>query len=131
MVQTFTTLRGYNRVRNDLRWLAAQYPDEIEDIVADFAKSERAKLKSTPYPPERPEQTYIRTGRLANSWRAEREASARWVIRNSAPYARWVVGKDTQVWFHKGRWWIAEEVVAEDTPELTRRLTQRLEERFE
>lgn len=129
MTDFFVELRGYNRVRNGLRWLAVQAPREVDQEVGRFARGLRDTLKGTAYPPERPGQTYVRTGRLANSWSAVRAAEGRWLIRNSAPYSGYVVGREQQAWMHRGRWWIAENVIQREVEEtLTPALTKLLQE---
>lgn len=141
---------GYKRVRNDLRKLASEYRREIDETIKDWTKSKRARLKSYGYPPQtnkpQPFKTekqrrfffwalregiivvpYPRTGRLANSWSANKEGWANWVLKNSAIYAKFVIAKDTQSNYHKGNWWVAEDVIDEDVSELTKALTERLE----
>ena len=69
---------------------------------------------------------YTRTGLLANSWRTKREGWADWVIENSAIYGALVVGRGKQASYHQNHWWIAEDVIEKDTPDLTRRITKDL-----
>ena len=58
------------------------------------------------YPRERPNQKYIRTYNLRNSWYLVETNSdwSRTKIGNTAPYSPWVVGDGTQAWMHVGRW---------------------------
>lgn len=121
-------LRGTNRVRNQLRTLAAADPDITEPVIAKHAKSERRRLKSTPYPAKLPGQKYIRTGNLANRFRAERQKAGVWRVTNSASYAVWVIKRGMQNrQYHRGRWWTMEDVLEDGMPDLTRDLSRELE----
>ena len=142
-------VKGYNRVRNALRKMASEYREEIDETVQDFAKDQRANLKSFRYPEPRrisqPFKTdkqrrwfffalrtglisvpYVRTGVLASSWRAESSGWAEWSVVNSAAYSALVVGRGTQVRYHKDHWWIAQDVIEENTPELTKNLSDEI-----
>jgi len=148
-VQLSYDVKGYNRVRNSLRKMASEYKRETDDTVKDFAKDQRAKLKSFPYPTPRriaqPFKTdksrrwffwalhtgliqvpYVRTGVLASSWRAEQSGWADWSVANSAPYASLVIGRDEQSEYHKNHWWVAQDIIEEETPQLTEDLTDNI-----
>jgi len=59
------------------------------------------------YPPELPNQRYIRTDKLKNSWHIERVSDkAIGVVSDSgiAPYNREVQDEDQQLEIHRGRW---------------------------
>lgn len=122
-------VRGTNRVRNKLRTAAAKLPDRTEKVVGAWARQTRAFLKSTPYPAKRPGQSYVRTGTLANSWRARRVKDGVWNIENSAEYSGFVVGEN-QAWMHEGRWWKARDKMQERIPLLTKQLTDELTQDF-
>jgi hypothetical protein len=117
MLRFELTITGDQEVINRLRTAAAKGPSAFDEVSYRFAQNMRAKLKSTPYPAKRPGQRYARTGRLANSWRAERLGNGRALIANSAGYSGYVVGKK-QAWFHRGRWWTARSVIEQSAPEL-------------
>ena len=121
-------VRGNNRVANSLRTAATQYPQRIDRITYDHAQQWRRDLKAKPYPSPRPGQTYVRTGRLANSWGVQKRGAAKYGIANSAPYSKYVVDKVDQAWMHKGRWWTVQEILAERgrRQALTRDLTKAL-----
>ena len=119
-------LNAYNRVENKLRKAASDGAEWLDDEVGTFARRQRRRLKNARYPAKRPGQTYVRTGRLANSWKAEKRANAQWTIRNSAKYSGWVVGRETQAWMHKNRWWIFEDEMEKTTPDLTKALANRV-----
>lgn len=117
MIRFQLIIIGQNAVTNKLRTTAAKAPHAMGDITYRWAQGVRAKLKSTPYPPKRPGQRYVRTGRLANSWSAVRMSQSTVRIANSAGYSGYVVGKK-QAWFHRGRWWTAQSVIEQSAPEL-------------
>jgi len=128
------TVIGQNAVQNALRTTAAQAPKRMGDITYRWAQGVRATLKSTPYPPKRPAQKYIRTGQLANRWAVERRSQSLIVIVNRAnrkgrEYARFVVGDsqgEGQAWFHRGRWWTGRGVVQDARPELRAEINKEL-----
>jgi len=125
---------GYQRVGNALRMLASTHPEVIEDTLGEWAQDIRHELKSMPYPPKRPNQKYIRTGRLANSWNVKKDKPGQVSIQNSARgdrgqfYGPYVVGDadgaDSQAWMHEGRWWLAADVIGDFMGDLTRRMSR-------
>jgi len=145
--------KSWNRVRNSLRALASEYRDATDNTVKDWTKDQRAGMKRFGYPPQRnapqPFKTdrqrrwffwalrtgqitvpYQRTGRLANSWRARQEGWSHWVLENSAAYAALVVGRGKQAKYHEGHWWVAEDIIENDVPNLTRDLSDEIVEKF-
>ena len=145
---------GWNRVENSLRRLASDYRGEIDGSVRDWTKDQRAGMKAFGYPAQRnapqPFKTarqrrwffyalknglitvpYARTGRLANSWLARKEGDSHWVLENSAEYGAWVVGREKQAKYHLGHWWTAEDIIEEDTPELTKDIKDNIMELVE
>ena len=118
--------KGVNRVRNTLRRLASLMPEIVDPELSDWAKDTAKELKRTPYPPKRPAQKYVRTGRLANSWKVGHPKRGVVSVLNSAKYAGFVVG-DKQAWMHEGRWWKASEEVQKYTRALTLKLTKAIE----
>lgn len=129
--------KGYNRVSNGLRLLASEMAGEVVDpVLGEWTKDMRYALKAEPYPPKRPGQTYVRTGQLANRWRAEQVKPGVWRINNAAvgkngrEYAQFVVGEQ-QAWMHQGRWWLAREIVEGYAGDLTERLADKLVEYWE
>ena len=117
MLRFQLVITGNDELLARLRSASAKAPGVMDEISYRWAQNVRAKLKSTPYPPKRPGQRYVRTGLLANSWRAERKGKGRAVIINSASYSGYVVGKK-QAWMHRGRWWLGRNVLMESAPEL-------------
>ena len=128
-------IRGYNRVRNNLRKLVRMMPDIVEPIGYKWAQRTRVKLQKQKYPPPPPDSKYKRTGLLANKWAVEHPKVGRWHIVNKAEnkgryYASYVVGDergDNQAWMHTGRWWIASDIVNEEIQELTNELGKEIE----
>jgi hypothetical protein len=118
-------IRGYDRVRNNLRGVIAAHPKEVNEVMRRWAEDTRMFLKRTAYPPKPANSRYTRTGRLASSWKKEQVKPAVWGITNNAKgvhgqfYARYVVG-DWQTRGHKmNNWWRAAEVVEKvHVPEL-------------
>ena len=117
MLRFQLVITGNDELLARLRSASAKAPGVMDEISYRWAQNVRAKLKSTPYPPKRPGQRYVRTGRLAKSWRAERRGKGRALIANSAGYSGYVVGKK-QAWMHRGRWWLGRTVLMESAPEL-------------
>ena len=123
------TFLGFNRLMNSLRSIAASNPEIGDEPVRQFSQEMRLTLKKTKYPAKLPDQKYVRTGRLANSWKVQGQGPpARYEVINTARnpksgrlYAGWVVGVN-QAPIHKGRWWIAVEVVKEHSPKLVKML---------
>jgi len=117
MLRFQLVITGNDELLARLRSASAKAPGVMDEVSYRFAQNVRAKLKSTPYPPKRPGQRTVRTGRLANSWRAERLGKGRALIANSAGYSGYVVGKK-QAYMHVGRWWLGRSVLMESAPEL-------------
>lgn len=118
-------IRGYDRVRNNLRAVIAAHPQDTDVIMQRWAQDTRMFLKRTPYPAKPSNSRYVRTGRLASSWAAKRIKPGVWGITNNARskygvnYARYVVG-DWQTAAHKAnKWWRADKVIEQThIPEL-------------
>jgi hypothetical protein len=149
--------RGTNRVANVLRKFASQFPEIVDKPMGAWAQRSRGVLKSTPYPKKNTERwrgrwasdkqrryvmaairrgdirvPYQRTGGLANRWSAARIKPGLWTIKNSAPYAIWVVSQDDQhKIFHKGRWWIAYNELGKLTIHLVRDISAEIGREWE
>lgn len=125
-------IRGTNRVKNQLRTLIAMYPSLVDPIIKRHAQSEKKELRNTEYPPQRPLQTYIRKkffGGIAGSFGVIQKKQGVYGVRNSRPYAGFVIGKK-QAWMHKGRWWIMQDEVQSRVHILTKNLTKFAEEKL-
>lgn len=104
---------GATRVANQYRRAASKSPQTIDRIMSAHMQTWRRDLKAEPYPPKRTGQKYLRTGRLANSWRVQKRGLARYNIANTAKYSIYVVDKENQAWMHENRWWTAQEILGE------------------
>ena len=121
--------RGYNRVRNQLRTLAAAHPDITDKVMERHIKTQAANLRSKPYPPMLPNQKYKRTGKLGRAFRAQRRGRGSWAVINRTSYAVYVIKKGYQNRkYHEGRWWTIEDEMKRSMPELTRKLSTELEQ---
>lgn len=146
-------VKGFNRVANKLRTLAAKMDEITSDEIYKWAQQTRADLKAEPYPAKneksktwasdkqrkyvmaairegRIQVPYRRTGGLANRWSAARTTKGA-VIRNSARYAKYVVGDEQGLGqnkeFHKGRWYQArQDVIDKRLPAMRKMLARRL-----
>ena len=134
-------IKGYNRVRNSMRKLIAAYPKDVNDVMRRWAEDTRMFLKRTPYASKPSDSRYVRTGRLASSWKKVEVKPAVWAITNDAVgprgqfYARYVVGmrpdkdgpgdqRQTETHF-KNKWWNADDEVEKEMPVLTYFLSKR------
>lgn len=96
-------------------------------------------LKGKPYPPELPGQKYKRTGRLNRAWAASIRGEYDTIhITNDARgksgfYAGYVVGNpissigNAQASIHRGRWWVATDVIEETIPRALEETSQYVE----
>lgn len=110
---------------NGLGRRLARWPDasKIDRELGRWASKQRDRLENKPYPPTRPNQRYIRTYRLKNSWRLETPQRLTRKITNTAAqrgrfYSGFVVST-RQAHVHQGRWWQAVEVITEDIDSIT------------
>lgn len=113
----------------------------LEDLQAEIPKIGRRRLRTVmnrivrimqAYPPERPGQTYQRTGTFFRSWKIEEitdkkyggyniENTARSRNRKRTRYGIYVVGSaygTRQAWMHRGRWLVFRDVVDEEVKKL-------------
>lgn len=119
-------IKGINRISNNLRTLAALDKTVLDPEMKDWTQDTNKLLKSKPYPPQRANQKYRRTGELANKWAADKRGTGVWAIVNRKAAAGWVVG-DRQAWMHQGRWWQARPTIEGETPKLTKALAAKVE----
>jgi len=123
--------RNFRVVSEELVAIARRNPKTAGAVIRDFLKVERGRLKAEPYPPKRPNQTYVRTGNLATRWAVEKQAATRFTLVNRANYSGYVVGlPDEQAWMHQGRWWSAAKILVRDTPLLVDMISKRYAEVF-
>lgn len=124
-------IKGYNRVRNQLRKAAAAHPEISDPIIERHAKSERLRLKGKPYPPRLPGQKYVRTGKTASSFAAVRIKLGEWAVVNTAPNREFVITRAHQARIHRGRWYTMEDELERNMPELTEALAEAIEREME
>ncbi len=134
MIEVNFTMQGSNRVRNQLRTIAALHPELTDPVIEKHVKKESARMRKEPYPPKLPNQKYVRTGTLGRSFRAQHVKLGMWQIINRATnprgrqYAAWVIKKGFQnKQYHLGRWWTIEEKLQKNMPILTKKLSIMLE----
>jgi hypothetical protein len=105
----------------------------IDPIVGKWTEKTRGALASKPPPPELPNQKYQRTGRISG-WETKRLAPGAYEFANTARvngrwYGIYVLGNaegdrrdarkhNRQAWMHKGRWYLAYDIIEEATNEL-------------
>ena len=115
----------------------------LEDLQGEIPKIGRRRMydamvritsKMKKYPPERPNQRYVRTFKFRNSWSVNR-TDAGYVIKNSASrkgreYGHWVVGNaygTTQAWMHQGRWQLFRDVVDDEIDKLPKEVADKID----
>lgn len=115
----------------------------LQDLSAEIPKIGRRKIydamnritrEMEGYPPERPNQLYVRTGNLGASWRVERTEDG-YTIRNDARrkgrrYARYVVGDAYglgQAWMHAGRWPVFRNVVEAEIDKMPQEIANEID----
>lgn len=111
-------VRAQDRLRRlkQLDGLAAELESIADDVVIPNAQI---------YPPERPNQSYVRSFTLRDNWKrgnAQRDGRG-WkiVVRNETDYAPDVVGSD-QGFYFVGRWRTIQKIRAENLPAVRARL---------
>ena len=120
-------------VRQGLQDLGAEIPKIGRRKVFDAMNRITREMEG--YPPERPGQTYVRTGRLGFSWDVKRLDDG-YVITNNARsrygqyYAQYVVGNaygTGQAWMHVGRWQVFRDVVDAEMAKLPQAVADAIE----
>lgn len=114
------TVRGQEQVTAAMRRTAEQGQKRVAAVTYHWAVNALPRLRGTPYPPERPGQTYKRTGLLRRSWHADPTPDgAR--IYNDRPGVTFVIGDwmgGGQAWFHVNRWWTGEGLLRNERQKL-------------
>ena len=121
MTQLSMTVQNAEIVRKGLQDLGAEIPKIGRLQIYQTAQAIVRRMRV--YPPERPNQTYIRTGRLGAGWgvRQSNGAMAGYTVYNSVPYTKYVVGNAyglEQAWMHEGRWNLLRDVQEEEVQKL-------------
>ncbi len=126
------TIQGTNRVRNQLRTIAALNRDLTDKVVGKHSKKESARLRAKAYPPKLPAQKYQRTGELGRRFRSQKVRAGVHRVMNRTQHAVWVVKKGMQNQkYHAGRWWTIEDTLQQNMPRLTRELSVELEKELD
>lgn len=134
MAQVSVEIRGTNRVRNQLRAIAAFHPNNTDSIIQKHARAQQKKLRNTPYPPYQPHFTHRRKryfGGIAGSFSARRVSPGVWHIVNSRDYAQWVIGRPKNSHPSFAPWYDMRDELQGDMPQLTRQLSIELEQLME
>lgn len=132
MIHFELTIRGQDEVTGALRNAAAQGQRRMSAATYHWAVNALPRLRSTPYPAERPGQRYRRTYRLRDGWGA-RPTQGGATIFNRQPYTGFVVGDwqgGGQAWMHRGRWWTAEAILRNERQSLRPALVKELNHLF-
>lgn len=130
MTRLIVEARGLTELRQKMRTL---FEGDSRQIIT-FLNQRLGRyivgaLKGKPYPPELSGQKYERTGRLNRAWTADVRGKYDTIhIINAANdrgryYAGYVVGNaissvgNAQADIHRGRWWIATDVISDTIPQ--------------
>jgi len=120
MTQISVRLEGADTVRRGLNNFSKTLAPLTKKIIK--VAMERARKKIIRYPPERPGQTYVRTGTYGRSY-ALNESGLTYTLVSDAVsptgtrYTRYVGGMadgSGRAWMHVGRWKLAREAVDEE-----------------
>lgn len=115
----YRVVTNADQVSGEIAAFRKKHPKLFAEQAWKWGHGVRTSLvRPEPAPP--PNSTYKRTGRLPISWSVKRGMGGRIEIVNSTDYAQWVVGRDTQARIHRGRWYIAEDEVEQQVPQLIR-----------
>ena len=118
MTQLSIQINNADIVRRGLQDLSAEIPKIGRLQIYQTAQAIVRRMKV--YPPERPGQTYIRTGRLGGGWMIIPNTNG-YTTRNNVPYTKYVVGNAyglEQAWMHEGRWNLLRDVQEEEVAKL-------------
>jgi hypothetical protein len=111
-------------VRQGLEDLSKEVPDIGRRKI--FEAMNRITRNMEGYPPERPGQSYTRTGRLGFNWQVKRLDDG-YTVANPTPYAKYVVGNaygTDQAWMHVGRWQLFRNVVDMEVNNLPQEISE-------
>jgi len=133
-------IRGDNRVRNNLRRMASNLLPMLDPALKEFTEQVAQDLTVKPYPPERAQQTYVRTGRLGKGWHATKIKTGVHAVQNvtrsraGVNYPLFVIGdvrgRVSQRWMFQGRWWTFRQEVQRRAPKLTKKLMAVISKNF-
>ncbi|HLE92736.1 MAG TPA: hypothetical protein VI753_16415 [Anaerolineales bacterium] len=126
MTQLSIQINNADIVRRGLQDLSAEIPKigRLQIYQTSQAIVRRMKI----YPPERPGQRYIRTGRLGGGWMIIPNTNG-YTTRNDTPYTKYVVGNAyglEQAWMHEGRWNLLRDVQEEEVAKLPKAIEEEI-----
>lgn len=129
-------IKGINRVRNQLRFLAAMHPSKTDPIIRDHAKRQQRVLRAKPYPAYLAHFTHVRKGffgGIAGAFSAKKIKPGVWRVQNSSDHALGILGTRSQKFKHPSFWfwWVMKDVMEETMPELVTDLTVMIETELE
>lgn len=105
----------------NLQKLASPLRDNGEMVVQEMSL----------YPPQRPNQSYVRTLMLGRTWKAgpvQRVLDGlQIIVGNGMPYVKWVQASLTQAWMHRGRWQTEIEVLERLADKMNRNILRAVE----
>jgi hypothetical protein len=124
-------IRRYDKLGKDLK-------PELESTMGEAGIMLLSQIPD--YPPQVIGSGYVRTGTLGRLWTSDTEVLGNdvvGIIGNNTGYGPWVVSDEVskvnsagpQAWFHKGKWWIIQDVVrdnAQQVFDLFREMVRRL-----
>ena len=93
----------------EVRKWTTRTPQQINAALWDAAPEigELCREQIKPYPPELPNQRYIRTWRMLHGWRWSRRHNRKEEVEirvtNNMPYTKWVKDERYQAGIHQGR----------------------------
>jgi len=100
---------------------------KLDDLIGELAEPTREVLqllkeRMQEYPPERPNQRYVRTNDLKNGWDEYviLAGDRLGLLRNNVPYGHLVQSEKEQAWMHVGRWPTDQQVVDEKEDQAVR-----------
>lgn len=100
---------------------------ELDDLIGELAEPteevlQLLKERMQEYPPERPNQRYVRTEDLKNGWDEYviLAGDRLGLLRNNVPYGHWVQSEADQAWMHRGRWQTDKQVIDEKEDQAAR-----------
>lgn len=118
-------------VAKGLANIRAEIPRISASTIEKAAKGIVKEMRN--YPPERPGQKYVRTGRLRDSWKIKMLSTGVTVTGNPVhkgrAYGRYVVGDGSgagQAYMHVGRWLLFRDVVEYEVTKLPTAVEERI-----
>jgi hypothetical protein len=109
----------------------SRIPGKLGDAFRNASAQGRRLLvgELTTEPPERPGQTYVRTGEQSRGWQRATPIAggAGFQLINTSTHARWTQGTP-QAWMHVGRWRTASQIAHELEEEILALFEQAAEE---